>query len=248
MAFTACGGSKEEAQSPEQQPGAYPSAQPGYPQQQPYPQQPQGQYQQAPTPGQYPQQQQPAPGYPQQQPYPQQPAAQPGAQPSAQPAPGQAAPGQIAIPGFSMPGMAAPPSGQAQAIDASVAAPAQALITTLASSEAPAGAKPLGSLVAGNFSAGSSLESQIQLQPGKCYTVVGAGLPGVNELNLQFIAISPLPAMSPVLAEDKSTGPQAVLGQKPNCYKTIVAWPVPVKLVVTVASGSGIAGAQVFEK
>jgi hypothetical protein len=51
-----------------------------------------------------------------------------------------------------------------------------------------------------------------------------------------------------VLAQDQSTGNQAVLGPKPNCYKNAFPVPVSAKLVVTVAGGSGIAGAQIFEK
>jgi hypothetical protein len=148
------------------------------------------------------------------------------------------------MPNFQIPGMATPPQGQAQAIDPSLAAAAQALVTQLAAQQAPAGAKPLGSLVAGNFSQGSSLETQVQLQPGKCYTVVGAGLPNVTELNLQFVAVMP----PIVLAQDNSTGPQAVLGPKPNCFKQALPVPTPAKLVITVSGGSGIAGAQIFEK
>jgi hypothetical protein len=140
--------------------------------------------------------------------------------------------------------MTPPPAGQAQPIDASAAAAAQGLITQLAAAQAPAGAKPLGGLLAGNFSQGSSLETQVQLQSGKCYTVVGAGLPNVTELNLQLVAVMP----PIVMAQDQSTGNQAVLGPKPNCYKQALPVPVSAKLVITVAGGSGIAGAQIFEK
>jgi hypothetical protein len=54
--------------------------------------------------------------------------------------------------------------------------------------------------------------------------------------------------MSPVLAQDNATGAQAVLGPNPNCYKWALPMPATVKLVVTVAAGSGIAGAQIYEK
>lgn len=228
----ACGGSNEEAQAPQQQ--GYAPQQQGYPPQQGYPQQ---------QPAGYPQQQ---PGY---QPAPGQPAPAPGQPAPAQPAPGQPAPAQPApgaagMPGFSLPGMAQPAQGQAQPVDASIAAAAQVLITQLAAQQAPAGAKPLGTLVAGNFGQGSSLETQVQLQPGKCYTVVGAGLPNVTELNLQLVGVMP----PLVLAQDNSTGNQAVLGPKPNCYRWALPVPAAAKLVITVAAGSGIAGAQVFEK
>ena len=46
----------------------------------------------------------------------------------------------------------------------------------MATQNAVAGSKPVGSALAGNFQQGQFLESQIQLQPGKCYTVVASGL------------------------------------------------------------------------
>jgi hypothetical protein len=54
--------------------------------------------------------------------------------------------------------------------------------------------------------------------------------------------------MAPVLAVDNTTGAQAVLGEKPNCYKW--AWPIaaPVKVIVTMTGGSGLAAAQLFGK
>src|SRR5688572_29244890 len=135
---------------------------------QPYPQQqyPAGQYpaQQQPYPAQqqpYPAQQQPYPA--QQQPYPaqQQPyPATPGAAPQAQvPA---------ALPGALPP--TAPAAPLATAIDPSMAAAVQPVLTQLASTKAPAGAKPIGSLMAANFQQGQQLEAQVQMEPGKCYT------------------------------------------------------------------------------
>lgn len=93
------------------------------------------------------------------------------------------------------------------------------------------------------------MEAQVQMEPGKCYTVVGAGVPpGVTELQLQLLAVTPMPGMAPVLAVDNTTGPQAVLGSKPNCYKW--AWPIaaPVKVAITMAGGTGLAAAQLFVK
>ncbi len=192
----------------------------GY-QQQPYGQQQPGGYQQ--QPGAYPQQQ---PGaYPQQQ---------PGAQPTAQPT---AAP-------------TAPPAGggQAQPVDPMLAGAATQVLNQLATQNAVAGSKPVGSALAGNFQQGQFLESQVQLQPGKCYTVVASGLAPVSEVNVKFVAVTPLPGSAMILANDQDTGAQAVLGKKPNCYKNAFPMAVPVKLVLEVAGGSGIAAAQLYEK
>ena len=99
-----------------------------------------------------------------------------------------------------------------------------------------------------NFQQGQTIENQIQLQPGKCYTVVAAALPPVTEVNVRFVAVSLIPGTGMVLAEDKQTGTQAVLGQQPACYKNAAPIAVPVRVILEVAGGQGLAAAQVYEK
>ena len=221
--------------------------QPGYPQQ-PYPQQPG--YPQQPYP-QQPAPQQPAP----QQPAPQQPAPQ-------QPAPQQPAPQQPGIPGwpFPFPGQPAPQQpapqqpgqpapqggGSAQPIDPNLAGAAVVPLNSYANTEAQ-GMRADGPVFAGNFQAGQTLEQQVQLLPGKCYTVLGVGA-GITELNIQLIALTPVPGMSPVLAQDNTTGANAAVASRGNCYR----WPLPVgvnaKIIMTAASGSGLAAGQLYSK
>jgi hypothetical protein len=214
-----CGGSQPEPQTPPPQPYA---AQTGA-----YPQQPPGQQQPYPA-----QPQQPYPAQPQ-QPYPTDPNAVPPAAPGAMPSglPPTAAAAPLATP-----------------IDPSAAAVVQPVLAQLAATKAPAGAKPIGSVMAANFQQGQQLEAQVQMEPGRCYTVVGAGVPPVTELDIKLVAITPMAGMAPILAVDNTTGLQAVLGDKPNCFKW--AWPIaaPVKVVVTVTGGSGLAAAQLFGK
>jgi hypothetical protein len=124
----------------------------------------------------------------------------------------------------------------------------QPVINELAKQHTVAGAKPVGSVVVGNFAAGQTLETQLQLQPGKCYTVVASSLPPVQELQVQFVALVPIPNMQPVLAQDQDTGLTAVLGKKPNCFKWALPIAGPVKLVMQVTAGTGLAAAQVYEK
>lgn len=213
-----CGGKKE----PETQANANTQ----YPQQG-YGQQPQqGGYGQQPQQGGYGQQ--PQQGYGQQ---PQQ--GQPGGQQGAPPAGG---------------GAMAAPGAPAQPMDPSAGAAATAILTQIAPGAIQSGAKPLGSALVGNFQQGQTMESQLQLSPGKCYTVVAAGAPPVTEVNVQLVAVMPIPGMVPVLAQDSDQGAQAVLGRKPNCYKWPFPMGAPVKVVLTVAGGSGIAAAQVYEK
>jgi len=149
------------------------------------------------------------------------------------------------------PGGTAPPpagGGQASPMDPTVAGAATQVLNGLATQNAVAGSKPVGSALACNFQQGQSCETQVQLQAGKCYTVVGAGVPPVSEVNVKFIAVSPIPGSAMVLAQDQDSGPQATLGKKPNCWKNALPMAVPVRMVLEVAGGSGVAAAQLYEK
>ena len=179
---------------------------------------PEPQYAQ-PPPQQYPPQQ-----YPPQQPPPQQPPPQ---QPPA--AAGGCTP------------------GPAQPVDPSAGAAVTPVLAAVAQQELP-GSKPVGSALTGNFQPCQTLEVQAQLQPGKCYVVVGAAAPPVSEVNVKLAAAVPIPGSAPVMAQDSDTGVQAVIGRKPNCYKNPLPLPAPVKLILEVQAGSGVAAAQLFEK
>jgi hypothetical protein len=168
--------------------------------------------------GQQPMQQQPV----QQQPVQQQPVQQQPVQQQPQPA----APAAV------------------QEVDASMAAPVQPLLTQMVKSQVPPGAKPLGNLIVANFPAGGKLQKQVQLTLNKCYTVVGAGAPGVGEVNLSLVPNLPL---ATALAVDSTQGPQATLGPNPNCYKQIL-FSAPMNLVIDVPAGQGLVAVQVYEK
>jgi hypothetical protein len=133
-------------------------------------------------------------------------------------------------------------------IDPAAATVVQPLINQLAKSFTVAGAKPVGSPLAGSFQTGQSLEGQVQLQPQKCYTIVASGIAPITELNVQLVATTPLPNLSPVLATDNDSGPTAVIGKKPNCYRWPFPLAAPAKVVLTVAAGAGLAAVQVYEK
>lgn len=141
---------------------------------------------------------------------------------------------------------AAGTAGTCTEIDAAAAAVAQPLITAMSASAVPAGAKPLGGVIAANCQAGGRLSKPIQMQPGKCYTVVGASV-GVTELNMELKTVA-VAGVAPVVSQDQETGAQAVIGREPNCYKW--AWPMggTMTLDIIAAAGSGVVGAQVYEK
>jgi len=168
-------------------------------------------------------------------------AAQPGA---AAPAPAAGTPGAAPA----LPVATSAPGTPAQPLDAASGAAATGLLGALAAQNAP-GAKALGAAVAGNFQQGQVLETQVQMTPGKCYTVVGAAVPTVTNLDLELVPLMPVPGLaSPIMAADQTQAATAVIGAAPNCFKW--AFPVggPMKVVVRVSAGSGIAAAQVFEK
>ena len=108
-----------------------------------------------------------------------------------------------------------------------------------------------GPIVAGNFQQGQSLESQFQVQPGKCYTVLAVGA-GVQEVDIVMLAITPVPGLAPELGRDKGTGNQASLGGRGQCVKpltaTLIPMPISAKWVVTARAGAGIIAAQLFSK
>jgi hypothetical protein len=169
--------------------------------------------------------------------------AAPGAPAATPTAPAPTAP----PPGAPAPVVTAQAGPTATPLDPAAAAAATQAINLVAPQSAP-GAKPVGSAIAGQFQQGQSLEGQVQMQPNKCYTVIGVGLPPVQNLDIQlapFVAMPGLPAM--VLAADQTVGPNAVIGEKAACYKSGPI-AVPMKVIVTVSQGSGVAAAQVYEK
>jgi len=137
----------------------------------------------------------------------------------------------------------------AQRLDAAAGAAIQPIIAGLVKDNVQAGAKPVGDLLVGNFTQGQTLEMPIQLQPNKCYTVVATGLPPVTEVNVQLQLTTVIPGMAPVLAVDQDNGATAVLGKKTACYRWMFGViPAPGKVVVQVMGGSGVVGAQAYEK
>ncbi len=133
----------------------------------------------------------------------------------------------------------------AQALDPMAATAATQGLNLLAQQNAP-GAKAVGGALAGNFQPGQCMEQQVMLQPGKCYTVIGTGA-GPSEVDVQFQLPLPPPA-NQVIAQDNGSGPMAVLGKSPDCFKNPSPLPAPMKLVLTVKAGQGMAAAQLYEK
>ena len=127
-------------------------------------------------------------------------------------------------------------------VDYAMAAQAAPVMHYLASSHLPSGARPLGAPFAGQFTAGQVLEQKVQLTLGKCYTVVGMGLPPITELDLFFLEED---GEEPIIRDD-TNGAQAVLGSRSACFKPAKTGSVTLRL--QVVQGQGVAAAQVFQK
>ena len=184
--------------------------------------------------------------YGQQGQYGQQPA-QYGQQPGqyGQPAPQQG----YGIPGFGQPGSPSAPAtgGAAQPLPPVAMMAATPMLMPLAQTEAP-GAQPVGSPFGANFQEGQVLEQQINIEPGKCYTVVAGGM-GVQQVDVQIVAQF-VPMMPPtVVATSTGAGPTAVIGgKKAGCVRNPLPVGAPAKVVLKATKGAGMAAAQVYAK
>ena len=157
-------------------------------------------------------------------------------------------PGYGQPPGYGPPGQAPPAAGGAATpIAPGAAVAATPMLVGLGQSEAP-GAQPDGGPFAGQFQEGQSLEQPINIQPGKCYTVVAAGM-GIQQLDVQIVA-QPAPMFPPtVLASSNSQGPMATVGGKAaGCVKNPLPIGGPAKVILKATRGAGMAAAQVYSK
>lgn len=124
---------------------------------------------------------------------------------------------------------------------------ALAILNEVALREAP-GAKPVGETRVALLGTNQTVEQLITLKPGKCYTAISIGMLPISEVNIQFLPQTAVPGANLVLAQDQTQGPQAILGQGPNCFKWALSVEGQVRVVTTVAVGAGLLGAQVYEK
>lgn len=139
----------------------------------------------------------------------------------------------------------APANGTAQPIDPTLAGAAATILDKVAGSMAP-GANREGPPMAANFQTGQTMEQVIQLQSGRCYTVVAAG-PTVQSWDFSLILVAnPIP-VQPVLAHEAQNGSPAAMAGGGNCFKW--NWPpATARVVVKVTQGGGIAVAQLYGK
>lgn len=180
----------------------------------------------------------------------------PGGIPGADPGTGTGAmggPNTGAPAGSAAPASAAPAgvTGTAQIIDPGMAAVASAPLAGLAGTNAP-GAVAEGPIMAGNFATGQNLQYTFNMQPGKCYTVVGTSV-GITQLDASAAMVTPLPGLNAQFgaATGKAgvAGSQVILGAKEKCLKLALSpIAIPVKVTVTASKGAGLGAAQIYVK
>jgi hypothetical protein len=145
-----------------------------------------------------------------------------------------------------------PPSGggggpSATPLDPTAAGAAIMALGALATADAPGMSKE-GPGLAGNFQQGQSLTQPITIQPGKCYTFVAAGV-GPQELEIQLVAQTMVPGLSPKMGDQKGSGGRVALGAGSNCYKlALIPIPVNAQWVITATKGGGIVAGQAYSK
>jgi hypothetical protein len=138
-----------------------------------------------------------------------------------------------------------PSSGAATPIDPNLASVATVPLMAYSQQEAP-GMTREGTLVAGNFKEGQTLEQTFQMLPGKCYTAIAVGA-GISQIDLAFVALTPIPQASGVLTQTSGTN-QASLRGRGNCFRWELPVGINVKLVIRAARGQGLAAGQLYSK
>src|SRR5690606_4985854 len=133
-----------------------------------------------------------------------------------QPQPGYGQPAPQPTAPAPEPTSAASGGGQATPVPPAAAAAATPLLQGAAQNEMR-GMQPDGAAFAGQFQQGQTLGQPFQLQPGRCYGVVGIGI-GITELDVAIVLHQP-PLPPYTAAQDQGSGPQAILGGGGNCFK-----------------------------
>jgi hypothetical protein len=109
------------------------------------------------------------------------------------------------------------------------------------------GMQPAGSAVRLNLQQGQTSEGQFTLEPGKCYTLIGASNPGVIETSIKVTM--PAPLQTQVLGQNASgPNPMPVVWGSGNCYRSPAPIAMPVRLEVTMVMGAGQIGIQPYAK
>jgi len=116
---------------------------------------------------------------------------------------------------------------------------------------------PEGSLICENVQEGGVVTSQdFTMYPGFCYTVLGAGLPSVQDVDLQVTLDPAAAGFPPALAAfvsvplmvDNIANAMTAANPGKDCYKYALPFPGIAKLTVKAKLGAGAVAAQIFKR
>jgi len=111
-----------------------------------------------------------------------------------------------------------------------------------ASKKLPAGMQPDGPMATGNLKEKGNLQTDITLQPGKCYSIVGFSKT-VKDLDL-YLLLPPGVLSGQDLTDDN----KPIIGGAPQPMCPVAATAVTYKLDIVADSGGGDVAAQLFSK
>lgn len=100
-----------------------------------------------------------------------------------------------------------------------------------------------GQMAKGQLAEGGHIQFLVNMEPNKCYTIVGYG--AVADLDLNLLAP---PLYNMLAGQDGMAGPTAVIGAQPKPMCPIAPITVPYKVDVFAKKGGGAVGAQVYSK
>jgi hypothetical protein len=131
--------------------------------------------------------------------------------------------------------------GQEVANNPSMGAMATPVLTPLQQQHAGQNSRQVGETLAGNLQAGQFIKTQVQLQPGKCYTGIGQGGQPVTVELVAQVGNAALAQSQPALI--------SVLGSGKDCFKHPGLPPMPIPAFFrVVAQGQGPVSAALYER
>ncbi len=106
---------------------------------------------------------------------------------------------------------------------------------------------------------GGTLSIPVTLQPGHCYSFLGASYPNVSELDLVLkpnvggANLAAMPFLTPflamaVLAQDGESGPLATVGKGSACFTNPFPFAGPAIIEAKARTGAGPIAVQVYSK
>ncbi|MCL2822715.1 MAG: hypothetical protein FWD57_01865 [Polyangiaceae bacterium] len=122
-----------------------------------------------------------------------------------------------------------------------------AQIAMLAPNQAK-GMKQEGEGAGANLQQGQSVELLFMLQPNKCYTAIGLGMPSIQDIGIVMVPVVPVLGGVGVLAQSQTQGTQVTMAPSPNCFTHLFPMPMQAKIVVTARAGAGPVGVQLYVK